>query len=161
MKDIIENMFGFLYTLSMGDYLFLIGTFLIILAFLYMLFLIKSDEEKNIEINEEISMIESIKNSIETDYNPVNIELTDYEKEQEETAIISYDELIKNKNKINISYDEEYVPMTEEILIKKININDFSKEQENNSSLQVRLMSYDKEEAFLEALKNLQQNLLN
>ena len=30
MKDIIGNVFGFLYTLSMGDYIFFIGTFIIL-----------------------------------------------------------------------------------------------------------------------------------
>ena len=39
---------------------------------------------------------------------PSNIELTDYEKKQEEEAIISYDELLKVKDKIyNITEDEE------------------------------------------------------
>ena len=45
MKNIIENIFGFLYTLSMGDYVFLVATFIIILAFIYLLYLIKRDED--------------------------------------------------------------------------------------------------------------------
>lgn len=162
MKDILENIFGFLYTLSMGDYIFLTCAFIIILAFLYVLYLIKRDEEMGIFYkNDDISKLESIKETIEREYKPETITLTDYEKEQEENAIISYDELIKNKNKINVTYDEDYEATTNEVLIKKINISEGKIEDENKSNLEVKLMSYDKEEAFLTALKQLQQNLTN
>ena len=161
MKDIIGNIFGFLYTLSMGDYIFLVGTFLLLLGFLYMIYLIKKDDKSNLSsFNNEISTIESIKESIENDYKPGSIILTDYEKEQEENAIISYEELLKNKNKVNISYDDEY-QTSSEVIVKKININNDYEESEHISNLKVKLMSYEKEEAFLETLKKLQQNLLN
>ena len=160
MKNIIENLFGFLYTLSMGDYIFFACTFILLMLFVYMLYLIKIDEDIELK-NDEISNLESIKNAIERDYKPEAITLTDYEEEQEDNAIISYDELVNNKNKINISYDEDYTSNTEEIFVKKININDINSSTEKISNLNVRLMSYDKEEAFLEALKRLQQNLIN
>lgn len=159
MKNIFENIFGFIYTLSMGDYMFFIGTLLILVAFLYMIYLIKKEE--NVNMLDEISTIESIKETIEKEYKPESIILTDYEKEQEDNAIISYDELINNKNKISISYDDEYVSNTPDVLVKKININNTETSEECKSDLHVRLMSYDKEEAFLEALKKLQKNLLN
>ncbi len=162
MKDIIENIFGFLYTLSMGDYIFFIGTFIIVLAFLYVLYLMNRDDDMGVLYNnDDITSIESIKETIEREYKPGNIELTDYEKEQEENAIISYEELIKSKDKYVVSYDEEYKAETEEISVRKINVNNFAGDNEETSSLQVKLMSYDKEEAFLTALKQLQQNLTN
>ena len=161
MKDVLENIFGFLYTLSMGDYVFLTGTFLIILAFLYVLYLIKRDEDMGMLYkNEDVSYLESIKEKIEKEYKPQDIELTDYEKEQEENAIISYEELIKNKDKFTVSYDKNYKSDTDEISVKKINISD-NGIIEDNSKLNVKLMNYDKEEAFLIALKQLQQNLTN
>ena len=73
-----------------------------------------------------------------------NIELTSYEKEQEQSAIISYQELLKNKDNqqtINIdkvSIDPEDMPLP---------------------SFKVNLMNYEKEEAFLKALKQLQSDL--
>lgn len=156
MKEIIGNLFGFLYTLSMGDYIFFTLTFILILLFIYMIFLLKKVDEVN-----EIETIESIKEHIEKEYNPGTITLTEYESEQEKNAIISYEELIKNKDKFNVSYDEEYVSDTEEISIKKISLEETNLKEETKSNLNVRLMSYDKEEAFLTALKQLQQNLLN
>ncbi len=160
MKDIIENIFGFLYTLSMGDYIFLIATFIIILAFVYVLYLIKRDEDMgSLYSNDDISYLENVKEKLESEYKPNEIELTDYEKEQEESAIISYEELIKNKNKMNISYDENYKSDTEEINVKKIMLNDKGIKEEDTKTLDVKLMNYDKEEAFLVALKQLQKNL--
>lgn len=160
MKDIIENIFGFLYTLSMGDYIFLIATFVIILAFVYVLYLIKRDEDMgSLYSNDDISYLENVKEKLESEYKPNEIDLTDYEKEQEESAIISYEELIKNKNKMNISYDENYKSDTEEINVKKIMLNDKGIKEEDTKTLDVKLMNYDKEEAFLVALKQLQKNL--
>ena len=160
MKDIIENIFGFLYTLSMGDYIFLIATFVIILAFVYVLYLIKRDEDMgSLYSNDDISYLENVKEKLESEYKPNEIELTDYEKEQEESAIISYEELIKIKNKLNISYDENYKSDTEEINVKKIMLNDKGIKEEDTKTLDVKLMNYDKEEAFLVALKQLQKNL--
>ena len=160
MKNILENLFGFLYTLSMGDYIFLGCTFLILVAFVYVIYLMKKDEEKSM-IKNEMNDLENIKNTIEREYKPETVVLTDYEKEQEENAIISYDELINNKNKVNISYDEDYEADTEEVLVKKINITENSSNEHEESLLHVKLMSYDKEEAFLLALKQLQNNLIN
>ena len=162
MKDIIENIFGFLYTLSMGDYIFFIGTFILLLAFLYVLYLMNRDDDMGVLYNDsDITSIESIKETIEREYKPGNIELTDYEKEQEENAIISYEELIKSKDKYSVSYDEEYKAETDEISVRKINVDEVGVGNESISNLQVKLMSYDKEEAFLTALKQLQQNLTN
>ena len=162
MKDIIGNIFGFLYTLSMGDYIFFVGTFILLLALLYVLYLIKRDDDMGVFYKEdEVYNLERIKETIEREYKPENIELTDYEKEQEENAIISYEELIKSKDKFTVSYDEDYKSETDEILVKKISLDNRGIKEETKSELQVRLMSYDKEEAFLTALKQLQQNLSN
>jgi len=154
MKEIIGNIFGFLYTLSMGDYIFLSLTFILILLFIYMIHLIKREENKSDD------SLHSIVKSIEKEYKPVSVNLTEYESEQEKNAIISYDELIKNKENMNISYDDEYVSNNDEVLIKKISFKetDFKEEPEK---INVKLMSYEKEEEFLIALKQLQQNLLN
>lgn len=168
MKEFLENVFGFLYALSMGDYFFLIGTFLLILALIYIIYLIKRDDfmdEKRFESagnNESIDILK-ICEKIESEYKPGTIELTSYEEEQENSAIISYDELVKSKNLNIINYDEEYNYDSDELSVKKINIEDYklSDKKEKEIELKVKLMHYDKEEAFLKALKQLQQNLTN
>ena len=63
MKEVISNLLGFLYTLSMGDYIFFTLTFILILLFIYVIFLLKNDEEAS-----EIIELENIKNRLENEY---------------------------------------------------------------------------------------------
>lgn len=168
MKDFLENILGFLYALSMGDYFFLIATFGLILALIYIIYLIKRDDYMNekrfdADYDNDSMDILSICEKIESEYKPGTIELTSYEEEQENNAIISYDELIKSKNVNTINYDAEYKYDSDELSVKKINIEEFkmSEKCEKEIELKVKLMHYDKEEAFLQALKQLQQNLSN
>lgn len=66
------------------------------------------DMEDTYEVNDNMKFASEIVERIEEEIKPSNIELTDYEKKQEEEAIISYDELLKVKDKIyNITEDEE------------------------------------------------------
>ena len=162
MKDIIENIFGFLYTLSMGDYIFFISAFILMLCFVYIIFLIKRDDTMETYYkNEDSNYLNDIKEQIEKEYKPSTSNLTDYEEEQEKNAIISYEELLQNKDKFGIAYDEKYTNENKEIVVKKISIDKNVKSNEKPSELKVKLMSYDKEEAFLTALKQLQHNLTN
>lgn len=60
------------------------------------------------EVNDNMKFASEIVDKMEEEMKPSNIELTDFEKKQEEEAIISYDELLKVKDKIyNITDDEE------------------------------------------------------
>ena len=101
-----------------------------------------------------------------------------YEEEQEQRAIISYDELIKEVRQ-EIRYDKEEL-VDNVIPVKKISLNPISsnpsvniipgepkievnpfvtsvKEEKSNN---INLFHYEKEEAFLQALKQLNE-LLN
>lgn len=104
--------------------------------------------------------LESITKNIEENYKPVNIVLTSYEQEQENNAIISYDELIKNKDKAQVNYDNSY-ENTSEINIKKVNLESGNGEIAQNTKIDATMMSYEAEEAFLKALKQLQSDLAN
>ena len=60
------------------------------------------------EVNDNMKFASEIVERMNEEISPSNIELTDFEKKQEEEAIISYDELMKVKDKIyNITDDEE------------------------------------------------------
>ena len=48
------------------------------------------------------------------------INLTDFEAEQEEKAIISYDELLKNRDKVSIGY--ESTEIKDDIAVKKVDL---------------------------------------
>lgn len=103
--------------------------------------------------------LEAITKNIEKDYKPINIELTSYEQEQENNAIISYDELVSNKSANQIKYDDSYQSNLD-ISVKKVNINENVKSSKAvNTKIDLPLMSYEKEEAFLKALRQLQSDL--
>src|SRR5574344_409256 len=124
MKEVLENLMGFIYSLSMGDYFFFIGTFLLIVLFIYILYLIKcSDVEEKPASKSDSFDIEAACKAIEKDYKPETIKLTNYEEEQENNAIISYEELIKNKDKVSVNYDDEYKFDIPELSVKKIDLN--------------------------------------
>ncbi len=90
------------------------------------------------------------------------IELTSYEAEQEEKAIISYEELLAKSKMASISYSDE--SRSDDIFVKKVDLENTGKieldpiKKEINSKVPVLL--YEHEEEFLKALKQL-QNLLN
>ena len=159
-----ENLVGFIYSLSMGDYFFFIGTFLLIVLFVYILYLIKCSDGEEVEnaVSDEKDDfdIEAVTKAIEKDYKPETIRLTSYEEEQENNAVISYEELLKNKDKISVSYDDEYEFEEPTLSVKKFDLTNTSETPViDESKLKVQLISYEKEEEFLKALKDLQSNL--
>lgn len=91
---------------------------------------------------------------------PNNSNLNRYEEEQEEKAIISYDELLERTNEWAINYSEEE-SIAEDLTVKKVDLNNLvNKEISLKPEIKVSVISYEKEEAFLAALKEL-QHLLN
>lgn len=82
----------------------------------------KEDDEEVSKRNEKIdemdnqTFIEEISKRMEDELKPQTIELTDYEKKQEEEAIISYQELLKAKDRIyRITDDEEIDTFIDEL----------------------------------------------
>lgn len=79
--------------------------------------------------------------------------MNDYEEEQEQKAIISYDELLASQKDLKINYEDE--KQLGDLTIKKVNIDNLATPKEDK----VQVISYEKEEAFLEALKKLQEQI--
>ena len=57
--------------------------------------------------NQSTDYLQELSNKLNEEITPKTIELTDYEKDQEEHAIISYQELLSLKNNINVIDDEK------------------------------------------------------
>ena len=69
---------------------------------------IEIGEAKEDVKRENVNFVEEISRKMEQEIKPQTIELTDYELKQEEEAIISYDELMKKKDRLfKITDDEE------------------------------------------------------
>ena len=105
--------------------------------------------------------LEAITRNLEENYQPPVIELTNYEREQEESAVISYDELLKRKTSNVVNYDDSFVNDTI-VDVKKIDLRENNEQSSTmiNTKIEVRLFDYEKEEAFLKALRQLQSDLV-
>lgn len=114
---------------------------------------IKNDIQEDFDLRKVTKELEGAEN--------LNISLTPYEEEQEEKAIISYDELLKARNDLTLNYEESSIE--DGVIVKKINMENMTsgtQENEEQTISDVRVISYEKEEEFLKSLKQLQQ-LLN
>lgn len=107
----------------------------------------------------ELLDLESLTKKLKEEEHTDRISCTEYEKDQEEKAIISYDELLQKRNKYAINYEKEEI--IDDLIVKKVNLNDLvNKSELEELKEEVRVISYQKEEAFLSALKEL-NSLLN
>lgn len=179
--NILKDIFGFLNTLTFIDLVFFFSVVVLIILIVSLIYFIKINDEvfeakepkktiesiKEIEVptpqiydeNEEGELLDlqAITKALEENKN-LNIDLTEYEKEQEERAIISYEELLEKTNNSTINYEEEEV--INDITIKKVDLaNLVSQAEIEEPKIKVQVISYDHEEAFLDALKQLQKKL--
>lgn len=163
--QVISDVINFMETLSFIDIIFFFAVLALMLLVITLIYFIKENSEvEELPIREEkkevpeIDNLKEITNAI-LEREPAAINLNNYEEEQEEKAIISYDELIKRKNGFALNYSEEE-NIDEELTIKKVDLDNLiNKESVVTPEIKVTVISYEKEEAFLEALKKLQQKL--
>lgn len=135
---------------------------LLLISVLYLKMMNKKEKEMNTikKARKDMLDLEAITKNIDANYHPINIELSSYEQEQENNAIISYEELVNNKDNANINYDEDYESGNADVDIKKVNLQDSYGVNLEEKNYSVNLMSYEKEEAFLAALRKLQSDLI-
>ena len=185
MKNLLNDLISFIQSIKLMDLFFFGSIIVLIILIVVLIYIIRlnndSDGEdmidipdepiKNNEVEENELDLANIANAIEEE-EPKPIVLNNYEKEQESKAIISYDELVATTNKpeeeINYKKEEDIEGLTVkaldlENLTKPVELPKMKdsatidKPQDNNRTV---LISYEKEEAFLETLKKL-QSLLN
>ena len=116
MENIVLTIGGLFRSFTLGDIFFFVVTVFLMLLLIYIIYLVKLDNDDVMVIkhtdtrqasgtlNEpslEDKPLTKIVNELETDYKPKPIDMSDYEKELEDTAIISYDELV-NRTSTNI-----------------------------------------------------------
>ena len=163
MKQLFSDIIGFMKNLNPVDFLLYFSILILIILVVSLIYIIKTsdEEEKEVFSAEEIDLKEVV-NEIEESV-PPNIPFTSYEKDQEEKAIISYEELLAKNKTGRINYNEEAV-LEDDISVKKIDldhiINAQKKIPEEQSRENSELFKFAEEEAFLKALKTLNK-LLN
>ena len=154
---LLQDIGNFIKMLTFADIIFFFAIIVLMILIVILIYFVKINKEED-QLNETPEM--KIEREIAKNMNKEvpNIEFTNYEKEQENKAIISYDELIKQNNSYNINYDEE--DFDDDISVKKVNLdNILNTKEELKPKMEVRVISYAEEEAFLQALKQLQKEL--
>lgn len=161
MKQLISDIIGFTKNLTQIDLLLYIAVLVLIILVVSLIYIIKTSNEEEVEpsvlYNEEDIDLKEIVNNIENAEAPI-AKFTSYETEQEEKAIISYDELLEKRASGAINYDEETL-LEDGISVRKINLDKASNNTEPLRK-QNSVFNYEKEEAFLKAIQTLNQ-LLN
>lgn len=174
IMQIINDTVSFLKTLSLVDVVFFFAVLALMLLVIVLIYFLRENtgevdnnitfkqSDNNMKIDtsnhDEITSLKEITEALEN-AEPSSIDLNKYEEEQEEKAIISYDELLKRKNDFAINYSEEE-SLDDDLTVKKVDLDHLvNKDVVVKPEIKVSVISYQKEEAFLEALKQLQQNL--
>lgn len=166
MENIVLTIGGLIKRISFSDIFFFVSSLILILLLIYIIYLIKTEETEiknsnnselpKTKVNNEIA---SIVNNIEENYEPKHVDLSKYEQEMEDTAIISYEELLKRANS-DIAYDDNFKNKSDDLVVKKVDDSNMSKTREYVNLPSAVMMSYENEEAFLEALKTIHNNLV-
>ena len=162
--EIFADIKDFLMTLSFVDLVFFFAIMVLMILIVTLIYFIKINDEvlkkDHKEETQEMKIIKEITKNLESADTTPNIDFTEYEKDQEDKAIISYEELLNKNNHYTLSYEKEDI-YNDDFSVKKFdldNLVNMKKEPELPKSTG-RVISFAKEEAFLQALKQLQKEL--
>lgn len=149
----------FLRNITFIDYVFFFTVVFLIVLVVSLIYFIKINEEV-IEAEEKVNdpdNLRQIAGAIKKEAKPITF--TSYEQEQEDKAIISYDELLSNTGEFQLNYASE--EKKGDLSVKKIDLNNLinSNVKVEQPKIEVHLISLAKEEEFLKALKELQKTL--
>ena len=149
----------FLKNITFIDYVFFFTVVFLIVLVVSLIYFIKINEEV-IEQEEKFNdpdNLKAIAGAIKKEAKPITF--TSYEQEQEDKAIISYDELLSNTGEFQLNYTSE--EQKGDLSVKKIDLNNLinSSAKVEQPKIEVHLISLAKEEEFLKALKELQKTL--
>ena len=152
---IFNDVITFIKTLTFMDYIFLIAMIVLMLLVILLIYFFKENtSDEIIEINNssdenaELLDLKKITEALESAPES-SIDLNKYETEQEEKAIISYDELLKRKDDFALNYSEEE-NIADDLTVKKVDLNNLvNKDIIENTKINVQVISYEKEEALI------------
>ncbi len=183
--NILKDILTIITSLNTVDYILYFGIILLICLVVSLIYVLKNEKEdatnEIVNTNNEEIDLKSIVNKIDENPTPV-VDMTRYEEEQEQKAIISYDELVKSTQN-TLSYQKEemvddIIPVKQiqvtpmelpkikdgDNILDSLNITQkepkFEVDSNTTDTREFKLFSYEKEEAFLKALKELNE-LLN
>lgn len=157
---LFSDIWQLIITLRFVDIVFFFAVLVLMLLIVTLIYFIKINNTEKEEVKlEETAEMKIVRELKENNMNSSGtISFTDYEKDQEDKAIISYDELLNKSNKYELNYENEV--MDNDLSIKKVNLESMTNVvSDETPKFEGRVISFAKEEAFLQALKQLQKEL--
>lgn len=144
-------------SLRFVDIVFFLAVLVLIILIISLIYFIKINKEENNDETREMQIVKELQENMKNN-NAININFTEYEKDQEDKAIISYDELLNKGNHYGLNYETEEV--YDDLIVKKVDLDNIGSEiKTTEPNVEARVISFAKEEAFLQALKQLQKEL--
>lgn len=167
----LNDIISFLKSLAFIDYVFFFTVVFLIILVVSLIYFIKINSNETDELTDNLVLNEienanknkDVKdpelNEIATALKNIKpIDFTPYEKEEEEKAIISYDELLSNTGQYELNYLNE--EKNGDVLVKTVDLNNLINVKKSEPiKMEVHLMSLRKEEEFLKTLKELSKSL--
>lgn len=157
---LFSDIWQLIIALRFVDIVFFFAVLVLMLLIVTLIYFIKINNTEKEEVKlEETAEMKIVRELKENNMNSSGtISFTDYEKDQEDKAIISYDELLNKSNKYELNYENEV--MDNDLSIKKVNLESMTNViSDEVPKVEGRVISFAKEEAFLQALKQLQKEL--
>ena len=163
----LNDIITFLKSLAFIDYVFFFTVVFLIILVVSLIYFIKINSNETDELTDNlvdnVNKNKDVKdpelNEIATALKNIKpIDFTPYEKEEEEKAIISYDELLSNTGQYELNYLNE--EKNGDVLVKTVDLNNLINVKKSEPiKMEVHLMSLRKEEEFLKTLKELSKSL--
>ncbi len=157
---VFSSIWSFIKALRFVDIVFFLAVLTLLVLIITLIYFIKiNNNEKEDKVKDEtaeMKIVKELKDNMKN--NEARIDFTEYERDQEDKAIISYDELLNKSNNYELNYENEEVH--DDMVVKKVDLDHLvNKAAPTKNNFEVRLISFSHEEAFLEALKRLQKEL--
>ncbi len=156
--SLFSDILSFLKALRFVDFVFFFAVLVLMILIITLIYfiVINKEEGKVKEETAEMKIVKEIRENMNSSEPTINF--NEYEKDQEEKAIISYDELLNKNSNYVLNYENEEVD--DDFSVKKVNLdNTLTSGKNDRQHMEVRVISFAKEEAFLQALKQLQKEL--
>ena len=135
--------------------LVVISLIIISVTMVYLVYFQKNQGKKDNDQNSDTLDLRELSRKLENLPKNTTMNLTDFEKDQEEKAIISYDELLNNKNNVSIGYENS--ELKDNIEVKKIDLDNTGELEldplKRQANTKISLVTYEHEEEFLNTLK--------
>ncbi len=147
---------GFITSLTLTDITLIAAIIILMILIIILMYVQKNEIPVTEEETKDLDLME-IQKDILKNNKPKTVDLTSYEEEQEEKAIISYEELLQNTGQFKLNYEEENY--NDGLSIKKVDTENLTIELPRLNETRITANKFKTEEEYLIKLKQFIKEL--